>query len=250
MDKDKIIIFLRRTQDWRKVHTVSIQKPFDNTGIRKGIKEWGETYKISYWEYRHRIKEIAMRSWEDFSSNIVVGQGYKIVKEIKDDQFVVPTDDDDWFSPHLRDALLKSNAEFVWWIPLLHRTFIYHALHYWRKDNLCSNSYAVRGSLLKKLNNAKKGVQLLHCHGIALNKFREVTDSIETIQNGSLYNWHGGSASALSKMRDYGTNINQIFPKQLRNYSGIQDRNPWIIPYFKDFCETIKVVQGKTIKMH
>lgn len=190
---------------------------------------------VSYFEYRRRLKEIAMESWRKVSEVVFHGPWDQFVKLISKDQVVVPTDDDDWFAPQLRNRLLELEDGMLCWQSLCHQTTMAHKLYY-RRRKLGSNEYAATGSLLKKLNNPER---FLHAHGkadVIAQRFGSVQRSSEVL---SCYNWHPGSASILSNTHP--ANLKSLFPDHLKDGFPELASHPWMIQNFEEFCEVVKL---------
>lgn len=236
---DKIIIFLRRTEDWENL--ASVPKAFN---IGSQIIAWNRAFDMSYCKFRHMIKQIAMKSWEGLSDNIWHGSEERLFRSIRDDQIIVPTDDDDWFSPHLRNHLLNRSEDVLIWKSFCHQTFLSHKLESRWNKNLGSNEYAIRGSVFKRLSFANK-IHILHAHGSVKNLTRGSSCNTTKLFM-SCYNWHVGSASVLSSVTP--NRIGKIIP-DLKSDFPFLDNYPWLIWYFKMFCDVVKSIKRQPIKM-
>ena len=236
MDQDKIIIFVRKTQDWSKP---DLPLAFD---VGRQVAAWNKRFRISYFEFRRQIKEIAMETWKLVTPQVFHGCFADLM--VANDQVVVPTDDDDWFGPQLRDRLLALNDGMLCWQALSHHTYKRHGV-YTRHRGLGSNEYAITGTMLKKLANPER---FLHAHGRA----HSLASGFGTIQKTdeilSCYNWHPGSASAL-----YNTNpalIDEIVPPVLRDkFPKVENQFPWVTEPLRKFCDVIRLLQNSHIKM-
>jgi hypothetical protein len=92
-----IYIVVRRTTEWEHEPTFRAQIP---AGFDASVDLWNATFTIPYHVFRHRLKAIAQLSWSRVSRAVRVAR-----TEVPPGALAVPTDDDDWFAPHLADVL-------------------------------------------------------------------------------------------------------------------------------------------------
>jgi hypothetical protein len=124
----KTILFVRHNIDWRamtmdKFMGQSLRgAPGDPTGnalrwIKKNryiLSIWNKTFRINYFDFRAKIKDLAETTFAD----IPVIRGPEQLREecLKDeDAYLAPIDDDDWISPKLEDVLSKQLTTVVAW---------------------------------------------------------------------------------------------------------------------------------------
>lgn len=197
---------MRQTEDWANVTWEMLKPPWmDVSKIDLEYRiPWNKAFKVTYFEYRHRIKQIAMSGWPfDF----VYCDPNKLASEIDDDDLVVPSDDDDWFGPNLEKLLCSSDDEFIMWDSVVNRMTYNFGLCPHKKFNpeipLASNGYAFRGSAIKRASKEQRW-QMLMSHAYAELTANEMACSSLDRRDLllSVYNWHIGSFTALIKVYD------------------------------------------------
>jgi hypothetical protein len=97
-----IYIVVRQTTDWDNETTFRAQIPED---IQPGVELWNATFNMPYHLFRRELKRIAQLSLSRLEGAVCVRRD-----EVPDDAVVVPTDDDDWFSPRLA-TVLEENVD-------------------------------------------------------------------------------------------------------------------------------------------
>jgi hypothetical protein len=96
--------------------------PGDSTGnalrwIKRNryvIYVWDKTFRVSYFDFRARLKDLAETTFTD----VAVIRGIEELREEclkEEDAYLVPIDDDDWISPKLGDVLSKQLTPVVAW---------------------------------------------------------------------------------------------------------------------------------------
>jgi hypothetical protein len=156
--------------------------------LRRAIELWDSCFRISYFQYRHRLKKISTENWP-----------YPVLNDlssIQDDDWIVPTDDDDWMSPDLEFP----DADFVYWPSLR----VHSCGHLEVSSNFDvvpeSNAYAVRGRLLNKLNHVDRHKIIQeHQKSIKIASKKHSVVFIDKIF--SAYNAHPGCAHILKSIR-------------------------------------------------
>jgi hypothetical protein len=104
-----------RTLDWKNMSHFSNQacSSLKNWDVfKKNVKKWDQCFNIGYFDYRAELKRISLESFK--------ATGIPIVdrNELSDDSIVLPTDDDDWFHPDIKqylDEFFKSGLQVVRW---------------------------------------------------------------------------------------------------------------------------------------
>jgi hypothetical protein len=92
-----IRIVVRETTDWEDEPRVRAQLP---EGFQTLVDLWNATFDMPYHRFRHELKRIAESSWSRVEGAACVPRD-----EVPEGAIVVPTDDDDWFSPGLARAI-------------------------------------------------------------------------------------------------------------------------------------------------
>ena len=191
------LIFLRMTEDWDNVSLDEITfNPKNIELIRSTIKMWDRTFPVKYFTYRSQIKGIALRQWP-------LPYITELPQEISDDDWFIPSDDDDWFHLHLPEFLEKQNEEYVYWNSVVNMTCGKYNTHKWfpTHDIIGSNNYAIKGSLLKRANNDQR-LNLIHNHPYSIKLAKSLGAEIGEHKNKilSCYNCHPGSISYLHRL--------------------------------------------------
>jgi hypothetical protein len=105
-----IYIVVRKTTDWGNEATFRAQIP---AGFEKVVETWNATFDMPYHLFRRELKRIAQLSLSRISGAACVAH-----EEVPEYGVVVPTDDDDWFSPRLAEVLEKNidgqHAGYYW----------------------------------------------------------------------------------------------------------------------------------------
>lgn len=239
-----MIIFVRRTTDWRKARKVTCSFPKGWAArITKMINEWNSSLTMSYWDYRAAIKEIAMRNWNSCGE---VSQDWMVYGN---EEFVAPTDDDDWFSPNLSERL-KIDADVVLWKSITHQTQSKHDLgEFWYNNpqhKAGSNNYAIRVGFLKELKPYQRKA-ILHNHCTAVGEAKALGARFKLISDEilSCYNWHPGSASMLNFSALYSKSVLDLFPPFVfLELEGVGS-SFWASPYIIEFCDLLRSIRPK-----
>ena len=213
----RVILCLRFTRDWKNIDINNLldqSNPFYKCyNFFKNIKIWKRHINPNYFEYRAKLKDIAMSQWTlpwfDYNDNFL--------ENLNDDDIVVPIEDDDWFHPDIEKFLIKNskNYDYGCWNAIVNNTSNEFNIHDWHRfhDEICTNSYSFRVSFLRSQNQELVN-DLIKNHYTTLNiaksmnlKIMDCRDSIM-----SVYNRHPGSHSILNHIvREEG--FFSLFPK-------------------------------------
>ena len=120
------VILIRKTEDWGNVNSpFDLTPPFGNKYISKDkfakfIVKWNANMSINYFQYRQKMKDIAIKNMQATGIPIATNS-IEFLKNNKDnkDLFVLPTDDDDWFHPDIQEHLLsaiKKDDNYISWV--------------------------------------------------------------------------------------------------------------------------------------
>jgi len=144
MKLPEIKILIRQTEDW----TQKSLKPRHwhmsadmSRQFHAAIEEWDETYDLTFFEYRQKLKEIAISTWPDIDQ--VVG-----LNKVEDGVLYLVTDDDDWYAPQIVDFLSEnySGEQLVkWQHTVINATEGRLECCDWSDIEVGSNSYALLG---------------------------------------------------------------------------------------------------------
>jgi hypothetical protein len=97
-----IYLVVRKTTDWENEATFRAQIP---AGFSPMVELWDATFAMPYHLFRRELTRIAQLNWARVAGARCVARD-----EIPLGGLVVPTDDDDWFSPRLA-ATLAANLD-------------------------------------------------------------------------------------------------------------------------------------------
>ncbi len=92
-----IYILVRKTTDWSDEATFRAQMP---QTIAPAVALWNATFAMPYHLFRHELKRIAQLTQSRIPGAVCVPS-----TDVPAGALVVPTDDDDWFSPRLAQVL-------------------------------------------------------------------------------------------------------------------------------------------------
>jgi hypothetical protein len=92
-----IYIVVRKTTDWGDETTFRAQMP---EGFEPVVETWNATFEMPYHLFRRELKRIAKLSLSRIPGAVCVAR-----EEVPEYGVVVPTDDDDWFSPRLAEVI-------------------------------------------------------------------------------------------------------------------------------------------------
>jgi hypothetical protein len=111
------------------------------------IKQWDKTFAISYFEFRHTLQQIALKSIEGARLEVVRG-----VNKIEDllarsgDFWIIPIDDDDWLSPKVARLSRRRRFTVISWN--VHQFQSYRMKFMRQKLRFSTNASALRKSNL------------------------------------------------------------------------------------------------------
>lgn len=193
----RVRIFLRKTEDWFSVKTDKLVCYYEPNRVNAVIDgPWKEGVPVPYTEYRGRLKQICMDQWP-------VEYVYFRTEDIEDDDYFLPTDDDDWHHPEIEEFVKKKvwPAEFAFWDGIRHQTNFEFKYEKWSQlySHLGSNMYALKGSLLKRMHEDHRHL-ILHDHTSTWKwavKYNATSKSLEDYVM-SVYNMHPGSATCMT----------------------------------------------------
>jgi hypothetical protein len=201
-----VYLIVRQTQDWKNSNFGSLtfpsgyRKPEFNSNILRTV--WKQLYRDSYFEFRHSLNQIVMTAWKQpiIAKNLHSIDLRELRSTIKEDDWILPTDDDDYFHPNIEEFLKENcdNYEIAQWDVICNNINIFHEVESWTKYNdfPCSNAYAIRGSVVPKLDD-KELIRLFVDHGGIMKRFLHHNLSFIKFPHHQMavYNFHSGSLS-------------------------------------------------------
>lgn len=212
-------IKVRQTEDWHNLTESSFfenykskfeygsnfgkdktpEKHFNN--FKKNVISWNKKYSPSFFEYRDKVKKLALDTWNDTKINVSYDD--KIVKDV----IYLPTDDDDWFAPDIKNILEKifdqPNVNLVVWNGLCLNN---NCVKKYKK--ISSNGYAFR-------NIFDPYVLKYHCFP---ESFLNKNTTFKINQELSMWIRHSASWCILSQNLNIQTSFTKIAPDWSINY--------------------------------
>lgn len=188
-DEPKVLIFERTAIDWRGMNRALFLRQWVTGGavwgkrrrsgyrnLWEGIERWNAYFEIPYFDYRSELNRMARGNWSTAPGVGGVVRDVDLLEgaAMGEDFWILPTDDDDWYAPHL-PAMLKAldarRADVVCWHQLRYFPGWNHEepRHGWRgkvrisEERFESNGYAVRSRLLHTLGR-ERFRELLYNH--------------------------------------------------------------------------------------
>ena len=96
-----VFIWVRRTVDWSDEAAFRAQLAPD---FRPVVDLWDATFSMPYHGFRHAVREIACESLAEVRG-VTISASWDA---IPDGALVLPTDDDDWFAPHVAEVVVDA----------------------------------------------------------------------------------------------------------------------------------------------
>jgi hypothetical protein len=201
-----VYLIVRKTQDWKNSNFDTLtfpsgyRKPEYSPNLLRTV--WKKLYRDSYFEFRYNLNKIVATAWKHpiLANNLHDIDFTELRSAIKEDDWILPTDDDDYFHPNIEEFLEQNckNYEIAQWDVIYNNANILHKVESWEKhhDFTCSNAYAIRGSVFFKLDD-KELIRLLVDHGGIIKRFLQHNLSFVKFPNHQMgvYNFHSGSLS-------------------------------------------------------
>ena len=149
------------------------------------IEKWDELFFMDWRKFRNEMRIIALSNWQipyTYGERLCDRCQSTIYKtEIDQGEFLIPSDEYDWFNPALQEILYQVDPEvdFVRWRVLINSTLNKRQCYEWKRNRVCCNGYAFRARVLttelmddfiasKTANNCSLNVieiaETLSCH--------------------------------------------------------------------------------------
>lgn len=244
-----LIICIRNTVAWQNIDQGSLVYPpgiwiNPERDIEYGKRVWRHRTKADYCKTRNELKRIALANWCEIPeltmlvdmTTINVGEFTKSIANLFDDYLLLPTDDDDWYSPQIYTYLRQHlDQECIRWPGMRYNTVnngFLHKITDTRNDRYPeSNTYALTKRGIESISQADQEIILKnHC------RFHEVCENaqIEPLfvdHPLSLYNLHGASISYLVNCKT------APFEKQMMPDLPVQLE--WARPYINELNQVL-----------
>lgn len=247
----KIIVYCRNTVDWKNANLNSLdllgQTGRSRREMAESLRQW--PFQFGYCKYREQVKRLAAKNWNSVANYCFTCSAEQLMERIHDFQemdYILPTDDDDWYNPEIYQFILKHLGEaFIYWDSWIHDTVASPPhVNKWSKfhpiSKCSANSYAIRVGALQRIKDPNTFLKLL-VHTTAKETAEELKWRPKYYSDlMSCYNRHPGSLSALKHVAR-----NTLNPHQTRLFfEGIQTMGEvfpsWIQPYSHEMKEIIE----------
>jgi hypothetical protein len=138
--------------------------------IENVIKNFDKVSKIPFLEYRNLLHNIQLKNLNHISSNFIVNKPFKCwsdlsvidqLEDLKDDDVLIPLDDDDWLSPAIKEFNFLPYQLNTWNCVSIgndsySEPFLFYHLEHEEEpqlnySNLMSNCYSIPGWYIKSL---------------------------------------------------------------------------------------------------
>lgn len=204
-----VTIVVRSCPDYSKINLATflnqLNDPYKPHAELKEIMEhsvietWNNFFAMDFFSYRQEVASIARHNLNNIKCRIVKGFaefGHWLA--LKEDEVVVPVDDDDWFSPDIINlgTSFREQDNLVCWNKSTFKTFNRSKFYLSKGFRLASNNWAVRKSWLQSLNTKTAYDFILgsHRHSQTYVEHNLSKDKINVLDaNLSVYVRHLGS---------------------------------------------------------
>lgn len=251
-----LIIYVRCTEDWHNYSCASLlskvgkdlktgfflNRDLANKLVDK-INYWDKLFSVKYFDYRAKLKSIATETYGD---NKICYSFDELEDIVKDEDFICPCDDDDWFRPDIYKSITKhmNDVDFLQWDQIVHITHEFGP-HRWSQyhSGISSNNYCVKGKSLMGIDRQDR-MTLLHSHTKADEICNRSNWSTKQINNDlmSCYVWTIGSVSFMCD-RDVSN-----FYKKIQEHTIVNEDMKWTQKYYDELIKIHNKLGKKEIK--
>ncbi len=201
-------LYLRKTEDWDNVtyETLSYRNFWTNRHWKIQTL-WDKRSYIPWIELRKSLKNLSLSQWP-------LPYETEETLDLKDDDLLIPTDDDDWIHPEIAQIVdVMADLDYLSWNAYVNQMVFNYNIHRWHPvhQNIGTNCYCLRGSFLKGLSR-KDFATLMHNHSDSVTIAASLGARVGKIPDIlSVYNWHPGSISAIGAAESH-QDISKLFP--------------------------------------
>ena len=245
----KVYLYLRNTEDWDNLKDIE-DATFWVKGRHGNVRHWNHWCSLSWFEYRQRLKEICFGAIESLEIPLLyfgMKGSQQAISVMEDDDFVVPTDDDDFFHPDIEQFVLdNSDCDVLLWDSVVNQSVCHYGLHKYSKFHSIAgtNSYALRGSYLKHKTEAS-----MTKHGAVIEQAKKLKANIKDLRQThemSCYNWHPGSMSAINAFRDY-LDFPKLFPRN--KPLSLPSHWQWLEPWYGQVIDLVQCLRPSNVHL-
>lgn len=230
----KLTCCLRRSPEWAERFEFT-RFFIDTWHVDRIATIWGDTFNMPYVAFRRRLREIQVDNLCEVGFDQVINL-YDLDPKQRNG-WVVPTDDDDWFHPDLRQELFKQP----------------HLLVYWNFCNYTEGAITVQ-------NSPRERVRFESNNYAAFDPRNDDLLSDHATTNASLRNKvvthlpqvlsvHNRSLASLGMLHSYIYHLPQKLPQLYRLYQADPTIDPRLPSYFLPYVERMQRIYHEELKL-
>lgn len=256
----KTVIVVRSCPDYSQLSEDTFHKqlgdPYKPRSEMRWLMEnnvfalWAKRFCLPYFSYREEIAKIAQQSVQETGCQVLRGRHEFInwYNQDTEDCFIAPIDDDDWFSPELKE--IKDGCDlYIWKNTILENTKAFtFKIDCLKGLDLGSNHWAVRKSYLKTLDDdVAKGLLLFsHVHAAKFFEYNLPRSKVCIVDKQlSVYHKHPACLSQFYK------NLHpEILIKDFAKQKVVMPHVPENLVWSKEYTELAYLLNVKLRGMH
>lgn len=232
-----IYLYLRCTEDWANVTCEALGK---KRFKKDGVSIFNKAFDLDWFEYRRRFKEIATSMWR--SPHVSSSCDF-----LNDDDWLLPTDDDDWHHPSIIEKIGQiSGYDYICWDAYTIKMVQNHGIYLYelpKRESIASNAYAIRVGFLKNLHT----LLILNAHNDSRHLALQAGGRILDWRGSgalSAYFWHLGSISFLNRIQREGLSrhLRKFIP--VNKPIKIKSHQQWLEPGYSQIVSLTKLLCG------
>lgn len=222
---------------------------------KKYLNFWNETQPVNFFEYRKELKKITKLTFSDADVPEINVENWR---DLSDDDWLIPIDDDDWFCPNFKKHINSTNENFVYGNFLIFDAteikFKFELRNknpvLQKKHKLVSCGYAVKAGVLKQLSNHDSN-KLIKRHAAVSNIIVRNNISYKFIpESMSCWLMHPGCTTHMWWQK----NLNKFMKEKLIFYDNNPPKNvpkeaQWCNKYLEKFMEIVNQFHIPDIKI-
>lgn len=247
---------------WDKWNDINQKKYLKK--YKKYFDLWNKTQTISLFQYRHELKKISESAFEDAG---IIKINLESWRDLSDDDWLIPQDDDDFFCPGFRKYIDFADESLVYGNKLIFHSGFHNKFEIYCQKNtkkISSCGYAFRIKDLKRMDDfnsfvdiefEQRGFKKKFTDAECIIKFHYFVKDLAERHNlkikfidqiSSCKNWHPGSFSEISRDSNFEILNKYKTPFVDQNKPNIIKEAKWAESYVEEMIKLIKKL--KTIK--